>query len=158
MTTRLVVHTSLSHPTNVYRASISKATWSSLSSHHLAGTLEKLCERDRLLPKKKKAQESVGIESQPKKNGGDMILSCEQTLISMGLFVQTARGMGFVFKDQVGNWPEIVYALEVQRLVFECYFRKDYCCRKGLLSKIPNDNAFNCRLDFQGMSQSQVSL
>ena len=52
------------------------------------------------------------IESQPKKIVG-----------IWGLSVQTARGMAFVFKDQVGNWPEIVYTLEVQRLVFEWYFR-----------------------------------
>ena len=124
-------------------------------------TLEKLgCRGDRLLPKEKRHSRISRIESQPKKNGGwghDPFLRTN-TNIYMGLFVQTARGMAFVFKDQVGNWPEIVYTLEVQRLVFECYFRKDYCCRKGLLSKIPNDNAFNCRLDFQGMSQSQVSL
>ena len=45
-------------------------------------------------------------------------------------------------------WP--FYTLEVQRLFFEWFFRKDYCFSRDLQSTIQGDYSFYGRLDFQG--------
>ena len=41
-------------------------------------------------------------------------------------------------------------SLEVQRLFFEWFFRKDYCFSRDLQSTIQGDYSFYGRLDFQG--------
>ena len=44
-----------------------------------------------------------------------------------------------------------IYTLEVQRLFFEWFFRKDYCFSRDLQSTIQGDYSFYGRLDFQGI-------
>ena len=51
----------------------------------------------------------------------DMILSCEQKQISMGYSSNRKRnGISFQ-RSSIGNWPEIAYNLEVQRLSFNVF-------------------------------------
>ncbi len=74
-----------------------------------------------------------------------MRLSKPQVMLKFLLSKATLRRTfhSSIHSDHKYMYIYITYTLEVQRLFFELFFRRDYCFSKGLQSTIPGEYCFN---------------